>query len=359
MKRRKHGKHLAQAIKRPDLGLPPGSPVYVGDRKPTEMVLSIIGYDPIGSWTKGAATVDELLSYRNPAGLNWINVNGLRDSAAVARLAQELGIHALTVEDILNTEHRPKLEEFDKYLFFTFKAIGWRDGQAEYEQISLILTRDTVVTFQETAGDNFDPIRRRIDTNVGRIRKMGPDYLAYCIIDSVVDAYFLVLDQMDSKLEDFESRAIDETGRNFMREMQETKQAVLGTRRAIWPLRENLSALLRLDNPLISDELAPFLKDLHDNAVQAAETVESFRELMANIMEVNLSSVSIRMNEVMKVLTIISTIFIPLTFIAGVYGMNFNHMPELDQPWAYPAVLGLMLTVAVGLVAFFKRKKWI
>jgi magnesium transporter len=367
MKKRHKTRGSGRRVERPDLGLPPGSPVYVGDRKPTDMVLSVIGYDPIGCWTKSAVTVDELLGYRNPGGINWINVNGLKDGTAIARIAEAYKVHPLTVEDILNTEHRPKVEEFDEYLFITLKAISWKEtfdseawgvGAPEYEQISIVLTRDTVITFQEVAGDSFDPIRRRIDANLGRIRKMGPDYLAYGLVDSIVDSYFITLDKLGTELEEFEARATEESGQAFMRELQAVKQEIVHMRRAVWPLRESIAAMVRLESPLLSEELDPFLKDLHDNVIQAAETLESYREIMAGVLEVNLSSVSNRMNEVMKVLTIISTIFIPLTFIVGVYGMNFRYMPELEQSWGYPLIWGVMTTVALGMIIFFKRKKW-
>lgn len=368
MKQRRNSLRRKGHVKRPDLGMPPGSPVYVGDRKPTEMRLSVIGYDPIGSWTRTAADMGELLGYRNPGGVNWININGLKEPEAIARLAEAYKIHSLTVEDILNTEHRPKVEEFDDYLFITLKAITWEfsttgdryyPGEPAYEQISIILTADTVITFQESAGDSFDPIRRRIEANLGRIRKMGPDYLAYGLVDSIVDGYFLVLEQLGTVIEEFENRATEETGQRFMRALQHVKQEVLRMRRAVWPLRESVSAILRLDSPLVSEELSPFLKDLHDNIVQAAETVESYRDITAGIMEVNLSVISTRLNEVMKVLTIISTIFIPLTFIAGVYGMNFKYMPELEQPWGYPLVWGVMGSIAIGMLVFFKKRKWL
>ncbi|MFA6505281.1 MAG: magnesium/cobalt transporter CorA [Treponemataceae bacterium] len=352
---------------RADLGLPPGTPVYVGEREPTKMRLSVIGYDPIGSWTRTAPTVEELLNYRNPGGVNWININGLKDGEAISRLAEAYGIHPLTVEDILNTGHRPKMEEFGDYLFITLKAITWKEalepesgetGGTEYEQISLILTRDTVITFQEFPGDSFDPIRKRIEANLGRIRKMGPDYLAYGLVDSIVDAYFIVLERLGTALEIYETKAIEESGAQFMRELQAVKQEVVRMRRSIWPLRESVSAMLRLESDLVSPELSPFLKDLHDNVIQAAETVENYRDLTAGILEVNLSSMSNRMNEVMKVLTIISTIFIPLTFIVGVYGMNFKFMPELESQWGYPLVWGTMVTIAGTMIYFFKKRKW-
>jgi magnesium transporter len=346
--------------KRPDLGTPPGSPVYVGDRGPQEMALSLIGYDPIGAWISSAGTVNELLKHRNPAGITWINVNGLKDSTAITRLAEIYHIHPLTVEDILNTEHRPKLEDFEDYVFITLKAIyGRPQGEPEFEQISLVFTENTVITFQERPGDTFDRVRRRIMNNVGRIRRMGADYLAYALIDSTVDEYFHVLDVFGSGLEEFEERAADENDGTFISDIQRVKQGLRRIRRIVWPLRESLSLLARLDSPLINDELDPFLRDLQGNAIQAAETVESYRELIAGVMEVNFSSVSNRMNKVMKVLTIISTIFIPLTFIAGVYGMNFAHMPELTSPYGYPVTWAAMILIALGMIFFFKRRRWI
>ena len=347
-------------IERPNLGLPPGSPVYVGNREPTETSLSIIGYDPIGSWIKTAETVEDLLSYRNEAGITWINVNGLDDIDSIVKLAKTYQIHNLTLEDILNTEHRPKVEEFEDYIFIIAKDITWdAEKGPEYEQISIILTKNTVITFQEHKGDCFDSIRKRIEINAGRIRKMGSDYLAYTLLDSMVDEYFKTLDQLGQRLDDFENQAVDETGRQFLKRLQSIKQQVLALRRIIWPLRESISTLQRLDTELISEELHPFLKDLYDNILQIDETIENYRELIVSIMEVNLSSVSNRMNEVMKVLTIISTIFIPLTFVVGVYGMNFRYMPELEQPLGYPLVWAVMVLIALGMIAFFKRRHWL
>jgi magnesium transporter len=322
------------------------------------MDLSIIGYDPVGAWMKTADTVDELLHYRNPAGLTWINVNGPDNSKEVGRIAEFFHIHPLTVEDIMDTGQRPKIEEFDHYLFIVLKALNSGDPPVT-EQISLILMEDTVITFQEIPGDSFDGIRKRILNDAGRIRRLGADYLAYVLMDSVVDAYFLVLDALGTGLEEFEERAIDENDISFIPDLQRVKQNLLRMRRIIWPLRESLSAMLRLDSKLIHAELEPFLKDLYDNTIQAAETVENYRELMAGVTEVNLSSVSNRMNRVMKVLTIISTIFIPLTFIVGVYGMNFTHMPELSLPYAYPITWGVMALIAAGMLFFFKRRHWI
>jgi magnesium transporter len=321
------------------------------------MDLSIIGYDPAGAWIKKADTLEELLTYRNPAGITWINAEHLDQPQLVHSLAEHYRIHPLTVEDILDTEQRPKVEEFDDYLFITLKAVNPSAGLV-FEHISLALTEDTVITFQEKAGDCFDGIRKRILNNAGRIRRMGADYLAYLLIDAVVDKYFAVLDGLGSGIEDFEDRALDERDENLLRDIQKIKQNLLQVRKVIGPLRESISVLIHLDSPWLSDGLEPFLTDVYDHLIQAAETVEMYRELIAGVMEINLATVSNRLNKVMKVLTIISTIFIPLTFIAGVYGMNFHFMPELEVPWAYPVALGIMALIALGMVIFFKRRRW-
>jgi magnesium transporter len=227
-----------------------------------------------------------------------------------------------------------------------------------FDQISLVLTGNTVITFQEIAGDSFDGIRRRILNNVGRVRKLGADYLAYALIDAVVDRYFIALDALGADVEDFEERAVDDKDTAFISDLQAAKQKLHHARRAIWPLRENLSTLLRSETDFLGEDLAPFLKDLQDNVIQSAETVESYREAIAGIMEVHLSAASNRLNKVMKVLTIISTIFIPLTFIVGVYGMNFVHMPELSTTYGYPIVWGVMVLIAAGMVVFFKSRDW-
>jgi magnesium transporter len=351
---------MAPDFERSDIGLPPGSAVYVGDRRPEEMALSIIGFDPVGAWVETADTVDGLLRYRNDSGVTWINVNGLRDNDALSRLAGEYGIHPLTIEDILNTERRPKVEEFDDYLFVTLKEISHPDASPfVFDQISLVLTADTLITFQETAGDSFDGIRRRILNNVGRIRRFGADYLAYSLMDSVVDRYFLGLDTLGGDIEDFEERAVDDKDAAFIADVQAAKQRLHHIRRAVWPLRESLSTLLRTESAFIREELDPFLKDLQDNVIQAAETVESYREAISGIMEVHLSAASNHLNKVMKVLTIISTIFIPLTFIVGVYGMNFANMPEIPTEYGYFVVWGLMILIAIGMILFFRKRGWL
>ncbi|MDR0374153.1 MAG: magnesium/cobalt transporter CorA [Treponema sp.] len=340
------------------------------------MRFSIIEYNPDGAWQQNVETIEALLTRRvsqseSPSepqdvsrshfsGVTWINVDGLEDAVSINKLAEAYHIHSLTVEDIRDAGQRPKLEDFERYLFITFKVVNRSRGEENrFEQISIVLTEDTVITFQELPGDSFDPIRRRILGNAGKIRRAGADYLAYAIMDSIIDEYYVILDDLTGVIDEFEERALDETDESLMPDFQKVRQTLIRIKRVVSPLRESLAALMHLESPLINSELKPFLKDLHDNVMQAAETVENCRELLAGVMEINLATISTRMNKVMKVLTIISTIFIPLTFIAGVYGMNFRFMPELDWRYAYFVVWGVMAAIAIGMLVFFKRRQWL
>lgn len=347
------------SILRKGAGLPPGSPVYIGKREPTESFLSLYTFDAESWKNECPNSVAALFDAIDPGRINWVNVNGLT-GGAVERLCERLGIHALVVEDILNTEHRPLVESYEDYLFIITKMLTVRpDGSIEYEQVSLIVRDKLVVTIQETPGDCFGLIRDRIATGAGRIRRSGADYLAYALLDVIVDNYFVILEKLGDRLESYELSATDPAeARVFMLELQELKGELLRLRRTVWPVRDSIGILLRLEGSQLSPGLSPFLRDLYENTVQTIESLETYREQAASILEIYLSSVSNRMNEVMKVLTVISTIFIPLTFLAGVYGMNFHFMPELSLPWAYPALWGIMLFIAVGMLIFFKRKKW-
>jgi magnesium transporter len=291
-------------------------------------------------------------------------MDGLENAGEINRLAEVFRIHPLTVEDILDTSHRPKVEEFDDYLFIVLKSINpdlqkQHEGELYFEQVSLVITENTVISFQEKPGDYFDGIRKRILNNAGRIRRMEIVYLVWAIMDAVVDEYFVVLDKMGVDIEEFEERAVNEKDQSIIPDIQKTKQDLIRMRRVVWPLRESVQVLMRIDTDRVAPELHPFFKDLHDNVIQAADTVETYRELIAGVIEVNLSAVSNRMNNVMKVLTIISTIFIPLTFIVGVYGMNFQFMPELSHPLAYPVTWAVMILIAIGMLLFFKHRRWL
>jgi magnesium transporter len=341
-------------------GSSPGSTVYIGDREPTEATFSLIQYNQNAVAVITPESIEEVILMQDPNKINWINVNGLGNPDSFKRLRDFFRLDPLTMEDILNTEHRPKVEDFGDYILVIAKTIKRREyGALEYEQISFVLTESTLITFQEAASDCFDPIRDRLKSGNGRLRRLGTDYLLYALFDVIVDNYFATLEYLGSRLEGFEdaSTSSREAG-NFMAGLQDVKSELNRMRRIVWPIRDTVNSLQHTESPLIDDGLDRYLRDLYENVIQSLEVLENYRETASGIQEVFLSSLSNRMNEVMKVLTIISTIFIPLTFIAGVYGMNFEAMPELRSSWGYPAVLTLMLVIAGGLLIFFKRKKW-
>jgi len=338
----------------------PGSPIYIGDKIPTEAAFSLIQYNQEEISVVTPENIEEVLAMLEDGMVNWVNINGLADQDAIKRLGGFFKLDSLTIEDILNTEHRPKIEDFGSYLLVITKMLTRRpDDTIEYEQVTIVLTANSVLTIQESPGDCFGPVRERLRTGVGRLRRSGPSFLAYGLLDVIIDHYFSLLEWLGNRLEDIESTSVSaRDAGGFMSSLQEVKADLNRFRRVVWPVRETVVVLSHSDSALLEEALTPFLRDLHDNAVQVIEAIESYRETASGIQEVFLSSVSNRMNEVMKVLTIISTIFIPLTFIAGVYGMNFRFMPELDQRWAYPAVWGLMGSIAIGMIIYFKRKKW-
>ncbi|MHB9295793.1 magnesium transporter [Pillotina sp. SPG140] len=323
------------------------------------MRISIIGYNQDTAWQKTDISLEELYAYQRTDECLWINVDGLENYELIRQLTEHYAIHPLTLEDILDTDQRPKSEEFDNYIYVIFKSVHSKEKvKLTFEQISIIIMHTKVITFQEYAADPFNGVRRRILNNVGKIRKAGVDYLAYKLMDSLVDEYFTTLDTLGQGIEDFEKRALNEYDELFIRDVQHIKRRLSRLRRIIWPTRESINTLIRFESAVLRNELDPFLKDLLDNIMQTSETVESYYELLSDVMEVNLSVASNRMNRVMKVLTIISTIFIPLTFIVGVYGMNFDVMPELQYPLAYPIVWLIMVLIAGIMLIFFKRRHW-
>jgi len=300
--------------------------------------------------------VSELLALIDLNVVNWININGL-SGGTVEKLCAMMGIHPLVVEDILNTEHRPKLENYDEYLFLITKMITVNeDGSLDYDQVSFVLKDKVLVSFQERPGDCFKAVRDRIMTGAGRLRKHGADYLLYALLDSIVDNYFIVLESLGDRLEHFEDAAGAESDQDFLYGIQELKRELARMRRVIWPVRDSIGALSRTESIQMDSSLSPYLRDLYENTVQAIEALESYREHAASIIELHLSEVNTNMSRVMKVLTILSAIFIPITFIAGIYGMNFVYMPELTKPWGYPAALALMAAVVIGELIYFKKR---
>ena len=343
-------------------GLPPGSFVHVGEQKVDKAEVTLFVYDEESVRERVSIEPEECRPEEIVGGaVKWVNVTGLHDVEVPKKLGDAYGLHPLTVEDILNTDQRPKLEVFDDYLFVVVKVL--RAGRAgeliEGEQVSFVLGRDFLLSFQEGDEDVFGPVEQRIRQGKGRVRKQGADYLAYALIDSIVDHYFLLLEEMEDRIEQLESSLLQVSDSETLRDSQTIKKSLTFLRRSVWPLREVISGLQRDESDLVRSSTQVYLRDVHDHTIQVIDTIESFRELLAGILDLSLSALSNRMNNVMKVLTIIATIFIPLTFIAGVYGMNFKYMPELEWPWSYPAVMALMLVLGLIMVGYFKKKKWL
>ena len=343
-------------------GLPPGTLVYVGEHKAEETQIQAIVYDERHVQEGAPQTVEECLIPEDQTGVTWINVDGLREAAALGKLGERFGLHPLVAEDILNTGQRPKMEDYGEYVFVVLKSLHGVDeesGEPEIQQISLVLGPNYVLSFQEREGDEFDPIRERIRSNKGRVRKAGADYLLYALIDLIVDQYFVVLERFGDRIESLEEELIANPTTETLHVIHHLKREMAFLRKSVWPLREIIGRLERSESTLIEQTTGIYLRDVYDHTIQVIDAVETFRDMLSGMLDIYLSSVSNRMNEVMKLLTIIATVFIPLTFVAGVYGMNFEHMPELGWPWAYPLVWIVMIVIAALMVLYFRRKRWL
>jgi len=305
--------------------------------------------------------VEECLLLKARPTVTWINVAGLHQIEVLEKLNECFGLHPLVLEDILNTTQRPKIEDFGEYIYIVLKML-YLPGpgqEAVTEQVSLILGPNYLISFQESAGDVFDPIRERIRNGKGRIRKLGADYLAHALLDAIVDHYFIILEKLGEDVEDLEETLTNNPTPRTMQAIHQLKRKMIFLRKSVWPLREVVGSLERGESPLIQQSTGIYLRDIYDHIIQVIDNIETFRDMLSGMIDIYLSSISNRMNEIMKVLTIIATIFIPLTFIVGLYGMNFKYMPELEWHWGYPLVLLLMLGVAVFMLFYFKRKKWL
>jgi magnesium transporter len=341
-------------------GLPPGTLVHVGEKKAEEVKISIIDYDEAHVEEKEAKNVEECFPFKDKPTVTWINIDGLHEVKIIEQLGEHFGLHPLLLEDILHTDQRPKMEDFGAYIFFVLKML-YHDGAADEitaEQVSLILGSNFVISFQEREGDVFNFVRERIKTKKGRIRKAGADYLAYALIDAIVDNYFIVLEKIGEKIEEIEEELVTNPVPETLQTIHSLKRGMIFLRKSVWPLREVISTLERAESPLIQETTGIYLRDVYDHTIQVIDTIETFRDMISGMLDIYLSSISNKMNEVMKVLTIIATIFIPLTFIAGIYGMNFQYMPELGWRWGYPLVWLVMSTILVTMVVYFRRKKW-
>jgi magnesium transporter len=356
-------KHLTPKISRKTsskVGLPPGSIIHVGEQKIEKVKITLIEFDEKKFESCEIHSVEEIDPYTDTPQVTWVNVCGLHDTELIKQIGEKFNIHPLVLEDILNTETRPKIEVTDKYVFIAMKMLAYNTStnEIETEQVSFILGDTFVFSFLEKSDNIFNPIKDRITNNYGRVRKQPSDYLFYALMDVVVDQYFLLLEQIEHNIEILDDEVITSADRSQIEKIYNLKNKLLLTRRSIWPLREIFSRLIREETSLINKKIMPYLRDLLDHTIQVTETIELQREITTGIMETHLSMMSFKMNEVMKVLTIIATIFIPLTFIVGIYGMNFPNMPEMKWPWAYFALWSVMIGVTLLMLFYFKSKKW-
>jgi magnesium transporter len=335
--------------------------MHVGEKKTDDMKITIMDYDATQFQEKEVKTIDECFPFKEKPPVNWINIDGLHRIDFIEQLGTHFGLHPLVMEDIVNTDQRPKIEDFVTYLFLVLKRLSYssHDSDVVSEQISLILGPTFLLSFQEAPGDEFDPIRDRIRSSKGRIRQMGVDYLAYTLIDAIIDQYFVLLEQIGDRIEEIEDVLVANPRPETLQTLHTLKREMIVLRKSIWPLREVITRLERWETPLIQQATTIYLRDVYDHTIQVIDAIETYRDMLSGMLDIYLSSVSNRMNEVMKVLTIIATIFIPLTFIVGIYGMNFN-MPELQWPWAYPYVFYVvLLAIILLMITYFRRKKWL
>ena len=342
-------------------GLPPGTLVHIGDKKVEKVRITVIDFDGENFQEKVVDRVDECFQYKDKPTTTWINVDGVHDVGIIEKLGACYGIHPIVLEDIVNTMQRPKMLDFGDYIFISLKMLYFGDdkGRVKVEQVSLIFGANFVISCQEDIGDVFDPVRERIRKGTGKIRRSGADYLAYSLIDSIVDGYFVIFEWLGERIEEVQERLIVEPTAGSLQAIHRLKSEVIELRKAVWPLREVIANLERVESPLIRKDTFIFLRNVYGHTIEIIETIESFRDLIAGMIDIYLSSLSMKLNEVMKVLTIIATIFIPLTFIVGIYGMNFKHMPELSWRFGYPAIMLVILAAGVSMLVYFRRKKWI
>jgi len=343
------------------IGLPPGTLVHIGERKTEKIKITIIDYDQKDFQEKEVDNIEDCFPFKDSPTVTWINIDGLQEVGVIEKIGSHFGIHPLVLEDILHTGQRPKVDDLGDYMFLVLKMLYHDENEDEVvgEQVSLIIGANYVISFQEREGDVFNPIRERIKNAKGRIRKAGADYLAYALVDAIVDHYFAILEELGERIESMEEELVTNPTPETLQIIHKLKRNLIFCRKSVWPLRETVSGLERGESPLITESTGIYLRNVYDHTIQVIDTIETYRDMVSGMLDIYLSSLSNRMNEVMKVLTIIATIFIPLTFIAGIYGMNFKFMPELEWHWGYPVALIVMLIVVGFMVMYFRRKRWL
>ena len=342
-------------------GLPPGTLVHIGERKTEKIKITIMDYDETQFQVRETETLEECYPFKDRPTIIWINIDGIHEIETLEKLGDCFGLHPLTLEDILNTDQRPKIEDYGEYIFIVLKMLYPDDDTGEIlaEQVSLVLGQNFVISFQEREGDIFNSVRERIRSGKGRIRKMGADYLVYSLLDSIVDNYFIILEKLGERIELLEEKLITNPVPETINHIHKLKREMIFLRRSVWPLREVIGSIERGESSLIKGSTNIYLRDVYDHTIQVIDTIETFRDILSGMLDIYLSSVSNRLNAVMKVLTIIATIFMPLTFIAGIYGMNFKYMPELEWRLGYPVILLTMVSIGVLMLVSFRKKKWL
>jgi magnesium transporter len=341
-------------------GLAPGTAAYLGEERDFQVSAELYCYHTDSLKHQERISLNEIKFHDPNDEVFWFHITGVHQTDVIEKVGKQLGLHALVVEDIVHTEQRPKLDDYDDYLYLVVKMIGFQEETKDIttEQLSLVLCGNTLVSFIEDSGDLFDPLRERLRKGNLKLRKSGADYLVYSMLDMIVDNYFVVLEKIGDQLQDLEFQLLDEIKPGDLAEVHRIKKELIFLRKAIWPMREVIGLLTKSDSRFLKGNTDIYLRDVYDHAVHAIDTLETYRDLTSGMMDVYLNSISNRMNKVMKTLTIIATIFIPLTFIVGVYGMNFDYMPELHVWWAYPAVWAVMIAITGGMLWYFKRKGW-
>lgn len=330
------------------------------EKKPSEdnVLLELIQYTDTDYNKYEDEPITELITQLKSGYVNWINLDGLHDHTIINKIGEHFCLHPLLLEDIVN-DHQPKAEEFDGYLFFTLKMLHRIDGnKISYEQISFVLGKDFLLSFQEEAGDFFGPFRDRIKLDQGRVRKKKADYLLYRLIDIIVDNYYAILDNIGLQIEEIEDTIYTNPTEKEFKRIQSIKKELIFLRKALYPLRDAINKLVRNESDFIDPANERYFSDVYDHVVHLIDSMDTYRDLTSSLMDIHINTLNTRMNEVMKVLTVISTIFMPLTFIVGVYGMNFEFMPELHSPFGYPVVWGVMILITVVMVRYFKKKNW-
>lgn len=342
-------------------GLSPGTLVHIGEKRTEKAAIQLIDYDETRFEEKEIHTIEECFPFKNTPSVTWINIDGLHEIEIIEKIGKHFNLHPLLQEDILNTDQRPKVEDHGSHIFIVLKTLSYDNTKKELliEQVSIVLGANFVISFHEGERDIFKLIRNRIKNSIGRHRKMGADYLAYTLMDTIVDHYFGVLELLGERIEVLEEEVVVDPNPTTLQEIHKLKRDLIFLRKSVWPLREEISALERGESPLIQSVMTVFLRDVYDHTIQIIDSVETFRDIVSGMLDIYLSSMSNKMNEVMKVLTIIATIFIPLTFIVGVYGMNFKYMPELERPWGYFMVWVINIVVALGMLTYFRKKRWL